>query len=134
MQITTANQVCSRLLLELPIKQGISEKTHAQLFQYCSFSRWNVSIWPCSTEIALKAVFRKCAQKSTKLSDTRCHLVSLKLIIPPPFILEKYILNYHVTHWTWHIGRDTLSQNFESKCLNSIIYCKFPIFWSLSVY
>ena len=23
-----------------------------QLFQYCSFARWNVPIWPCSTEIA----------------------------------------------------------------------------------
>ena len=34
----------------LPSEPNVFPST--QLFQYCSFAWWNVSIWPCSTEIA----------------------------------------------------------------------------------
>ena len=57
-----------------------------ELFHYCSFARWNVSIWPCSTEIAWKSVFRKCDHKSSKSGVTMCHWVSRQLIIPLPIL------------------------------------------------
>ena len=61
---------------------------HSQLFQYFSFARWNVSIWPCSTEIAWKAAFWKCAHKSPNRVATRCHCISCQLIIAIPFVFS----------------------------------------------
>ena len=86
----------------------------SQLFQHYSFARWNVSIWPCSTKIAWKAVFRKCAPRSTKMGEARCHLMSHELIMPLPIIFFKNICST-----TSHIWCDTLSQNLKLKCPNS---------------
>ena len=89
----------------------------AQLFQYCSFAWWNVSIWPCSTEIAWKAIFRKCAKKKVvsqvSLGVTQ---VSRQLLLPLTFIFLK-----NIWFTKSHISHDTLSQNMKVKRLTSLL-------------
>ena len=52
-----------------------------QLFQYCSFALWNMSIWPCSTEIGWKEVW-------SQLEFLSCHFLSFYLIVVTILVFE----------------------------------------------
>ena len=91
------------------------------LFPYCSFAHWKVSIWPCLTKVALKAVFRKYTKKNTQ---NWWHKVALRFTTTENthtfHILKKiFALPLHtfiVTHCHTMLGNTVLKAYYYVYC------------------